>query len=188
MNSARISRSTNSAPPLIASCSTCAPFLFAPLERPSFPLRAAGDDHRPKASFESASGVGPVDAIEAHLHQVGAGGRVTRAAQLLHRPSGDRYAEAWGQILFLARVSYDVDVVRSGHSCKEQDLTPRTKKPPQLGLGGSKSVARGGSRASRQPPRRRTTTSTDWCTRCGWPRKFCVKTIVTITKGRERCQ
>ena len=140
------------------------PLLFAARERPPLPT----SDGRSRSTGRSRpsrapAGVRPVHAVEAHLDEIGAGRRVPRAAQLVHRPSRDRHAQFWGQILFLARVSSIVDVVRSWTLVQEtrSDPAETTKSLRSRWLGGLKSGARAGSRASRQPPqRRRTTTNT----------------------------
>ena len=118
-----------------------APFLLASLERSTFPFRTAGHDDGPQPPFERADGIRPVNAVEADFDEVGAGRGIPRASQLLHRPSCDRHAK-----LRLAHLTPN---------------PPQTKKPPQPVAGRLESMARAGSRASRQPPqRRRTTTNT----------------------------
>ena len=91
-NSARASTSMYSAPGSLRVGEQPLALLFRPTEPASLPGRAARDDHRTAAALDRPDRVGRVDRVEAQFHQVGVGGGVTCAAQLLHRPSGHRHA------------------------------------------------------------------------------------------------
>ncbi len=69
------------------------PLLLGPLEEPVLPGGPAGDDHGMAPAFERAGHVRPVDGVEAHLDDVGAGYGVAILSDFAHRAAGDGHTQ-----------------------------------------------------------------------------------------------
>src|SRR5262245_32057376 len=66
------------------------PFFLGTPEAATLPLRPAGDEDGAPASFNRSERIRAVDEVETNFDEVGKRRGITRAAQLLHRPSGYR--------------------------------------------------------------------------------------------------